>query len=370
MNSSLKHSILCVDDEIHILDSLKRTFRKKYHVLTALSGSEGLAILSQHPSISVIISDQRMPQMEGVEFLAQSMKTHPESIRILLTGYTDIESVIGAINAGRVYQYINKPWTPEELTNIVDKAVERFELNAQLKEKNEALQKALDELKTLDEAKNHFMLLVSHELKTPLTLISSFAQLLHSSQLNENQKKYLQKIMKGVQTLESMIQNILELISAQTSAGPVEKELISVSKIFSQIQKQYKSQAQKKNQTLQFSHQNLSVKTNYQILYQVLTRLLDNAVKFAHKDSQIDIQALKEKKGVWFWVQNQGKPLNESQIENILKPFVLDEDILHHSKGLGLGLSLSQALLKQQGSSLDIQADGNLVKVSFFVSNS
>lgn len=103
-----KHTILCVDDEPHNLDALRRTLRKEYNVLTALNGVEGLELLEQHP-VSLIISDQRMPQMTGVEFLEKSVDRHPEVIRIILTGFTDIEDLIGAINTGRVYRYITKP---------------------------------------------------------------------------------------------------------------------------------------------------------------------------------------------------------------------------------------------------------------------
>lgn len=89
----MKHLILCVDDESDNVDALERLFRKRYEVLKATSGAEALQLLkTQSPSL--IISDQRMPGMTGVEFLARSMKTHPETMRILLTGYTDIESVI------------------------------------------------------------------------------------------------------------------------------------------------------------------------------------------------------------------------------------------------------------------------------------
>src|SRR5690606_19796812 len=110
-----------------------------------------------------------MPEMTGVEFLEKSMKSHPNCIRILLTGYTDLDSVIAAINSGQVYRYITKPWDTRDLQITVDQAVEKFELESELKVKNEKLEKALTELKTLDQAKSQFMILINHELKTPLT---------------------------------------------------------------------------------------------------------------------------------------------------------------------------------------------------------
>ena len=113
------HTILCVDDEVDNVEALERLFRKKYNVLKATSGKEALTLIKDQP-VSLIISDQRMPQMTGVQFLEKSLKTHPDTMRILLTGYTDIDSVIAAINSGQVYRYINKPWDPIDLGKTVD----------------------------------------------------------------------------------------------------------------------------------------------------------------------------------------------------------------------------------------------------------
>src|SRR6202012_3259788 len=125
------------------------------------------------------VTDQRMPGMTGVELLSESMESTPDAVRILLTGYTDIESVIAAINSGQIYRYVTKPWDPVDLTNAVDKAIERYEMSAELKEKNAALEMALRELRVLDEAKSNFMILINHELKTPLTSMVSFLSLLN-----------------------------------------------------------------------------------------------------------------------------------------------------------------------------------------------
>ena len=115
----MKQEILLVDDEVDNVDALERIFRKDYVVLKATSGAEGLALLAEHPEIALIISDQRMPEMTGIQMLKKSTETHPSAIRILLTGYTDIDSVVGAINKGEVYRYLNKPWDPVDLKNTV-----------------------------------------------------------------------------------------------------------------------------------------------------------------------------------------------------------------------------------------------------------
>jgi putative two-component system response regulator len=129
-----RHKILIVDDEAPNLRLLKRVLGDGYEVLSAASGSEAIAVLSEQ-DVSLIISDQRMPGMTGVQLLERSLELRPMAIKILLTGYTDVQALIDAINTGKVYKYISKPWDAEELRLTVKRALETFEL----KENNEQL---------------------------------------------------------------------------------------------------------------------------------------------------------------------------------------------------------------------------------------
>ena len=128
-----------VDDEPDNLDTLYRIFRRKYTVLRAASGIEALEILAVEGEVAVILSDQRMPLMKGTEFLSKTVSSFPNTVRIILTGFTDVEDLVEAINAGQVYRYITKPWDTEELSRIIQKATESYDL---LKQRNEELQHA------------------------------------------------------------------------------------------------------------------------------------------------------------------------------------------------------------------------------------
>jgi serine/threonine-protein kinase len=114
--------VLFVDDEERILNALKNIFRAKYHVLTAANGHEALEFIRRF-KIPVIVSDQRMPGMQGVELLRQARELSPDSVRILLTGYSDLASIVGSINDGEVYRFISKPWDNQELQNVMAEAV-------------------------------------------------------------------------------------------------------------------------------------------------------------------------------------------------------------------------------------------------------
>ena len=134
----MRANILYVDDEPHNLSAFAATYRRLYKIFTAESADEGRRILDTE-DIHVVITDQRMPKMTGVEFLASILEVHPEPIRMILTGYTDIDAVIDAINKGQVYRYIQKPWAEEDLRINIDKAIEIYTLRKENKELTEKL---------------------------------------------------------------------------------------------------------------------------------------------------------------------------------------------------------------------------------------
>lgn len=126
--------ILYVDDERGNIDYFRSVFRREYDIVTAASGEEGLNILASNPDIPIILTDQRMPRMVGVEFLRRSIDIARDSIRILVTGYADMETVINAINLGHIYYYISKPWTYDEMNIIIKRAIETYRLRQTNKE--------------------------------------------------------------------------------------------------------------------------------------------------------------------------------------------------------------------------------------------
>jgi serine phosphatase RsbU (regulator of sigma subunit)/FixJ family two-component response regulator len=126
-----KLKLMVVDDEPDNLDLLYRTFRRDFTVFKAESAIAALEILDQEGEMSVIISDQRMPVMNGTEFLSKTVERFPETIRILLTGYTDVEDLVDAINSGQVFKYITKPWNPEQLKAVVQQASETYSYTKQ-----------------------------------------------------------------------------------------------------------------------------------------------------------------------------------------------------------------------------------------------
>ncbi len=122
----MKYKIMVVDDEPANLRTLERIFRQDYQVVTAPSGAEALALLERH-DVALLISDQRMPAMTGIELMKRTVSLRPQMVKILLTGYTDVEALIEAINTGLVYRYLTKPWNNDDLRLTVSRALEHYE---------------------------------------------------------------------------------------------------------------------------------------------------------------------------------------------------------------------------------------------------
>ncbi len=164
--------ILLVDDERNVLRSLERTFLdEEYEIMTAPSGVEGLAVLESISPVQVVISDYRMPEMNGVDFLRQVCRKWPDTVRIVLSGYADTASIVSAINDGQIYKFIPKPWNDDELKVTIVNALERYYLNKMNKElseelrlKNEELERINAELERLVSEKSSKVMLLNEVL--------------------------------------------------------------------------------------------------------------------------------------------------------------------------------------------------------------
>jgi FixJ family two-component response regulator len=147
--------ILVVDDEEAILETMTFTFQNDYEVLTSSDARRALELLDEKAPVAVVLSDQRMPNMSGVEFVAEVCKRHPTTVRMILTGFADMQAIIDAINAGHVYAYITKPWEPDQLKQVMKQAVDHYNLTvenerlvASLSRANLFLEAVMDQLDT------------------------------------------------------------------------------------------------------------------------------------------------------------------------------------------------------------------------------
>lgn len=355
----MKHTLLCIDDEPANLDSLTRCLRKDYNVLTAPSGQEGLKILREQ-TVHVIVSDQQMPEMNGVEFLTQAIEIQPHAIRILLTGFADMEAVINAINLGQIYRYTTKPWEPADLQATIAQAVDTYELRATVRQQNKELSAANTALLSLDKLKTDFMLLVNHELRTPLTAISSYSQLLQEEKIADEHKMFLKKIDKNVGRLQDLIEDTLLLTKLKSSKEPLENETLDLRSLFEEIWHRQQDAFSKKNMELKMNApQPSSVIANKKFVSIIFNKLIHNCFQHSPKESHAEIQIslLSDK-----WELKVKNPLSKKidrTPEQLLNAFGKDEAILNHTGGAGLGLAVIQTVVQMFQGEVTLNYDDN-----------
>jgi len=199
---SSKIHVLYLDDEDNNLNSFKASLRRDFKIYTALNAEEGLEI-ARNNEVHVVIADQRMPGMTGVEFFEKLVKIKPDPIRILLTGYSDIASVIDAINKGEVYRFIDKPWNLEQIKNAIKNAADIYFTRQELKEKNKRLKKMHTEM-------NQFVYSLSHELRGPLMSISGVSKLAKMECHEKTILEYFEMIDSATVKLDDFIYKMLD----------------------------------------------------------------------------------------------------------------------------------------------------------------
>ena len=145
MPSPAKHCLLVIDDEVDVCDSVHDLLRREFRVLKATSAQEGYRLM-QEEEVHIVMTDQRMPKISGVELLKKVKARNPQAVRMLFTGYADLDSIIAAINQGHIYQFLKKPWQPEELQEAVRQAAAEYERLVACAEEKVLLRKELDHL--------------------------------------------------------------------------------------------------------------------------------------------------------------------------------------------------------------------------------
>jgi len=379
MTAKEKRPLLVVDDEINILHSLYDLFRLDYKVYTARSGPEGLRILEEN-DVHVVMADQRMPEMTGVEFLAKVKELYPDIVRLVFTGYADVRAVVDAINQGNVFRYISKPWEPEELNSIVAQAMEQHQLLVdrrrlmqELKDANESLVRANDdlqrvnqELRELDRLKSVFIDIASHELRTPVFVISGFARLLARRQ--EKPSKELRSILESADRLGSIVVNMAKLMEAKDWEHVIERRNVPVEEIIEKAESEIRPFVELRHQHLSTDVEPDLPELNVEpaLIVDAIVSLLTNAIKFTPDEGSIRVEARRGAQDgfVDVSVADTGVGIPPEELPHIFTKFFGTFDTSHHSsgeyefgrRGIGLGLSVVRKFVEMHGGTVEVQS--------------
>lgn len=337
-----KIKILYVDDEADNLAGFKASLRLDYHILTAVNMPQAMDHLNNHPDIKIIFCDQRMPDKTGVEFFEEIRISYPLPVRILLTGYTDVEAIIDSINKGNIFRYLKKPWTEPDIVSAIDEANKFYMANSMLSVKNDELQKAYNEL-------NKFAYSVSHDIRGPLSGILGAINIANEIDDVEEMKKMLFLMGKSLKKLDTYILSMHDYYSLQR--GELKITEIDFNKIIDDLKTIY--MVQSKTNNIQFNisiNQGQVFRSDEVPLKLILNNLLSNAFKYQNRNSDhksVEMIVDVDKNVGTIYVKDSGIGILGSHIGDIFNLFYRANS---QEVGSGFGLyNVKSALLKLNG---------------------
>lgn len=351
-----KRTILIVDDEEHNLSTLKDTLIDQYDVLSATDGDKALELLKNHDdpsSIHLIISDQRMPNMTGVEFLTKSLEIVPQTIRIILTAYTDVEAIMDSINQAKIYKFILKPFDSHDILLTIRRGLEMYDLEL----RNQQLMTAI---KFLNES------LFKH-IRGNLQKMMGAADLMELSSkgaLSQEQANLLSTLQKSGHNLVHLLTRASDLSFTYTGHKKPRKEQLDVIQLIREEINSFQSKHSKNE--LKVNQQRLLEKSNTEshglfleldreLFTKSFTEILDNAFIYSERPANITVAAFVENDKFCLSIKDEGIGLEKEGGSSLLQPFARGKESYRYQEfGLGIGLAQAKSFLELQSGELSI----------------
>ncbi len=362
-------SVLFLDDEANILNSLTRMFiDEPYGIAVASNAGQALEILAKE-KIKVVLSDQRMPDISGTQFLHRVKTQYPDVVRIIFTAYADLNVAEQAINVSGVFRFINKPWNPNELKTAVVNAMYHYDLileNRQLleslKQKNIELLTINSRLKNLNDVQREFSSTLSHELRTPLSSIKAGIDIVMSKTagpLTDEQMKFLGKSKDSVDRLNRLINNILDLAQMESGKKKLNFVFGNINDVVQSVVDAQVPVAVNKGLEInaQLDPQVPSIVLDKDKMTQVLNNLINNAIKFTQTGS-ITIHTHYQIQGnhVEVSVSDTGPGISEEDLPKLFEKFQQLGEAHTQVSGTGLGLAICKEIVRQHGGTIQVSS--------------
>ena len=376
-STTATHNLLIIDDEIDIVKALRRQFRRHYNIYVANSATDGYAIMTEVP-IHVIISDQRMPGMSGVEFFHRVKHEFPDAIRLLLTGYADLQSVIAAINDGNVFRYIGKPWNPEELDTIVREACSKHDLILEnrsllqkLQEANHSLEQRVfertaelhqvnEQLRLVNAQKDRFMGMVAHDLRGPIGSIQMCAELLRALAPGaEEQIIFTSMIEETAHNALYLINDLLDVATIESGNLIIEPKIVDLPQLIKRIGQMNRLIAERKGIQLTVDCPPTLTKAHFdpRRIEQVLDNLLSNAFKYSHQATTVTLRFWADGADLLFAVSDQGQGIPPADLQNLFKSFHrASTRPTGAEKSTGLGLAICKRIIELHHGEITVES--------------
>ncbi len=349
LSAKEEYRLLIVDDERDILLTLHELFSPLYTVRTAESGAQALAIIQSGFIPQVILADQRMPGMSGTEFFAQTISLMPHTVRVVLTGYTDVQDLTDSINQGNVYRFLTKPWRNADLLEIIRVCFQHYYLS----EEKTALMQALERLEYINNEKTEILSLVAHDLRSPLSSIQITAEIITNGVamgLTEERYEELGKqITASTERMNKLIKNLLDAHALEEGKLPLNFVSMEVAQTVGMLLKDFIPKAQAKNITIEYQAEaNPTISVDEVWFYQIIDNLFSNAVKYSPQGTTVLVKVSASNGNAFVSIHDQGPGISEEDRTKLFQRFSkLPSRPTGGEKSTGLGLSTVKKLVEK-----------------------
>lgn len=393
MNEGLDRAkVMFVDDESYILSSIQRMYRSEsFKVVTALGAAEGLKKLKDGP-FAVIVSDMRMPDMDGVDFLREVKEKSPDTIRMMLSAQSDFKRVIDAINQDEIYKFVEKPWDKENLRFTLLEGIENYQLrienrhllkvtteqNEKLKELNDTLeQKVLERTREIEEKneallkkeklKSDFIGMISHEFRGPITFMTASLSCLVDEK-GQLQKELLPYFEKGVQQLGRLVERVIDMSVEEKVDLEPQREEIALNQLIQKLMEQtilvMKSKRKLELKSELDESLGIFMGDRDRILHAVQC-ILFNAIRFTPDGGSVIVRTKHDENEIFVEVEDTGIGIAPGEHDKIFEKFYEVKDIQFHSSGefdfnsnaLGLGLSIAKSIVESHKGVIQLKSE-------------
>jgi signal transduction histidine kinase len=355
-----KYSILYLDDEEQNLVSFQALFRRKYQVYTTTSAHEAVDILNKH-TIHVIFSDQKMPEVSGVEFFETILPDFPHAVRILLTGYAEIEAVIDAINKGQVYRYVPKPWDANDLEVCVENAIEKYLREQELLRKSR-------ELDHSNSALEQFVFSAGQELRNPAEQILQYAQELQAHAADGPAGELLRKIDNEARRMKTFSEQIAQFF--QNSKADLVMADVHMTELVQEVIDSIPNERNESRWTIATElNLNGTFTSDAARIRTVLQNIVNNAVKFSDESKGqniIQISVVQNAEKAVFRISDQGVGIPHNQLDQLFSM----QFNTSHASGRGISLFVTKSVVdKMQGKISATSTPGQGTLITFEIPN-
>ena len=357
MDTPERISILYVDDEPENLSAFKATYRRTHDVTLSHSAKDALEILKEDEP-HIILADNRMPEVTGVEFFREVKSLHPDSVRILITAYTSSEMMIQAINEGHIDKYLVKPWSDEMMNATIQSGYEIYKSRKDVKEKNKELAIVNERLTKTNNELNTFIYSVSHDLRTPLMSILGLLSLMdEENDLNE-QQHYVKLMQSSIHKMDAYIQNTLNYYRNKKS--DIEIKQINVKDFIDEILESMKSFREEVSFSVNVDGEPYIYSDEVRLRI-CMNNLISNAIKYGKKDDAkylIEIEGVCTPDFLELHVIDHGIGIPDDEMSQIFEMFSKGKQS-KSSKSTGLGLYIVKQSLQKINGTIDVESELN-----------